>query len=204
MQVEGRNPLEFDAVVRRFADSSEALADVRVQLQVLGDLREIEEKASASLQETAVQVARFVADAADILTGLEQAQAKVAEVLKLGSDLLDGTELKGIAESIMANSRAISAVDGRMEALESSVAESIMANSQAISAVDGRMEALESSVAESIMANSQAISAVDGRMEALESSVAESIMANSQAISAVDCGIHHGELAGDLGSRLPH
>ena len=37
---EGRNPLEFDAVVRRFAESVEALANVREQLRVLTELRE--------------------------------------------------------------------------------------------------------------------------------------------------------------------
>ena len=125
MPDEGRNPLEFDAVVRRFAESSEALANIRVQLQALAELRETEEKANASLQETAGQVAQFIADAAEILKGLEEAQAKVADVLKVGADLLDGTELKGIAESVKANSEAISGVDGRVEGLESKVTELI-------------------------------------------------------------------------------
>ena len=58
---------------------------------------EQQEKANASLQDTAGQVARFTAEAATILKGLEEAQTKVAEVLKSGADLLDGTELKGIA-----------------------------------------------------------------------------------------------------------
>ena len=38
---EGRNPLEFDAVVRRFAESVEALANVREQLRVLTELRRL-------------------------------------------------------------------------------------------------------------------------------------------------------------------
>ena len=63
--------------------------------------------------------------AAQILKGLEEAQAKVADVLKVGADLLDGTELKGIADSVLANSEAISGVDGRVEALESKVTELI-------------------------------------------------------------------------------
>ena len=122
---EGRNPLEFDAVVRRFAESVEALANVREQLRVLTELRETEEKANASLQDTAGQVARFTAEAAGILKGLEDAQTKVAEVLKSGADLLDGTELKGIAETAKANSQSISNVDSRVEALDSKVAELI-------------------------------------------------------------------------------
>ena len=50
-----------------------------------------------------------------ILKGLEDAQTKVAEVLKSGADLLDGTELKGIAETAKANSQSISNVDSRVD-----------------------------------------------------------------------------------------
>ena len=123
MPDESRNPLEFDAVVRRFAESTEALANVREQLQVLNAIREAEESANASLQQTAGQVAHFAAEAGRILKGLEDAQAKVAEVLKIGADLLDGTELKGIAESVKANSQSISGVDSRVDALDSKVTE---------------------------------------------------------------------------------
>ena len=122
---EGRNPLEFDAVVRRFAESVEALANVRKQLRVLTELRETEERANESLQEAAGQVARFTNEAASILKGLEDAQTKVAEVLKSGADLLDGTELKGIAETVKANSQSISGVHSRVDALDSKVTELI-------------------------------------------------------------------------------
>ena len=125
MPDESRNPLEFDAVVRRFAESTEALANVREQLQVLTELREVEEKANASLQGSAGQVAQFAAEAARVLKGLEDAQVTVAEVLKIGADLLDGTELKGITESVKANSQSIAAVDNRVDSLDSKVAELI-------------------------------------------------------------------------------
>ena len=125
MPDESRNPLEFDAVVRRFAESTEALANVREQLQALTELRKVEEKANASLQGSAGQVAEFTAEAARVLKGLEDAQVTVAEVLKIGADLLDGTELKGIAESVKANSQSIAAVDKRVDALDSKVAELI-------------------------------------------------------------------------------
>ena len=115
---EGRSALELDAVVRRFAESSEALANVRRQLQVLSELRESEERANSSLQEAAGQVSGFATEAASILKGLEEAQAKVAEVLQSGADLLDGTELKGIAETVKANSQSLSGVDSRIDALD--------------------------------------------------------------------------------------
>ncbi len=123
MVEDGRKPLEFDAVVRRFAESADALANVRNQLEALAQLREREEAATASLKEAADQVARFAAGATSILKGLEDAQAKVADVLTIGADLLDGTELKGIAETVKANSQSISGVDSRVDALDTKVTE---------------------------------------------------------------------------------
>ena len=120
---EGRNALELDAVVRRFAESSEALANIKVQLQALTELRDSEERANASLQEAAGQISGFAAEAATILKGLEEAQAKVSEALQSGADLLDGTELKGIAEAVKSNSQSISGVDGRIDALDAKVTE---------------------------------------------------------------------------------
>ena len=125
MADEGRNALELDAVVRRFADSAEALANVRDQLQVLKELRDSEERANASLQEAAGHVSEFAAKASSILKGLEDAQASVAEVLQSGADLLDGTELKGIAETTQGNSESISGIHSRVDALDARVAELI-------------------------------------------------------------------------------
>ena len=153
MPDEGRNPLELEAVVRRFAESSEALSNIRVQLQALTELREAEERTNASLQETAGQISQFTASAAEILKGLEEAHTKVVDVLKVGSDLLDGTELKGMAESVNANSEAISGVDGRVEGLESKVAELIgivgtlqTTIEQDMETLNGKMESVHSDV----------------------------------------------------------
>ena len=120
-----RNPLEFDAVVQQFADAAEALTKVKEQLHDLANLREAEQEANSSLQETAGQVANFAAEAAKSLKGLEDAQKKVVEVLKVGADLLDGTELKRIVESVKAHSQSISGVQSRVDALESKVTELI-------------------------------------------------------------------------------
>ena len=122
---EGRNALELDAVVRRFAESAEALASVRDQLQALKELRESEKRANANLQEAAGQVSGFAAKASSILNELEEAQTKVAEVLQSGADLLDGTELKGIAETTQANSQSIAGIHSRVDALDARVSELI-------------------------------------------------------------------------------
>ena len=125
MADESRNALELDAVVRRFAESAEALANVREQLQTLKELRESEERANASLQEAAGNVSEFAVRASGILKGLEDAQATVAEVLQSGADLLDGTELKGIAETTHANAQSIAGIHSRVDALDAKVAELI-------------------------------------------------------------------------------
>ena len=185
MADDGRNPLELDAIVRRFAESTEALAGVREQLRVLTELRETEERANASLEETAGQVAGFTAQAASILKGLEDAQTKVAEVLKSGADLLDGTELKGIGETVRGNAELISGVASRIEALDSKVTElkgieeTVKGNAESISGVANRVETLDSKVTElkgvgeTVRGNAEALSGVSGRVDALDSKVAE-------------------------------
>ena len=125
MADESRNALELDAVVRRFAESAEALAELRDQLQALKELRESEERANASLQEAAGNVSEFTVRASSILKGLEEAQATVAEVLQSGADILDGTELKGIAETTQANSQSMAGIHSRVDALDAKVAELI-------------------------------------------------------------------------------
>ncbi len=152
MTDDGRNPLELDAVVRRFAESAEALASVREQLRVLTELRETEERANTSLEESAGQVARFTTTAASILKGLEDAQIKVAEVLKSGADLLDGTELKGIGETVRGNAESIAGVASRVDALDSKVTElkgieeTVKANTESISGVASRVDVIDSKV----------------------------------------------------------
>ena len=154
MADDGRNPLELDAIVQRFAESAEALASVREQLQVLNELRETEEKANALLEDSAGQLARFTTAAASILKGLEDAQTRVAEVLKSGADLLDGTELKGVRETVRANAESISSVASRVDVIDSKVTElkgvgeAVRANAESISGVASHVDALDSKVAQ--------------------------------------------------------
>ena len=185
MADDDRNPLELDAVVRRFAESADALTNVREQLQVLNELRETEEKANASLQDSAGQVARFVAEAASILRGLEDAQIKVAEVLRRGADMLDGTELKGIGETVRGNAESIAAVGSRVDALDSKVTElkameeTVKRNAESIATVGSRVDSVNSKVTElkgieeTVRGNAESISAVSGRIGALDSRLTE-------------------------------
>ena len=97
--------------------------------------------------------ARFTNEAASILKGLGDAQTKVAEVLKSGADLLDGTELKGIAETVKANSQSISGVDSRVDALDSKVTELInivgalqTTMGQGMDSLNGKIESVHADV----------------------------------------------------------
>ena len=123
MTNESRNPLELEAVVRRFAESTEALANIRAQLQELTAIRDTGESANASLRETAGQVAHFAAETGRLLNGLEDAQGRLVEALNVSADLVYGTEFKEMAESVRANSQSISGIDNRVEALESIIVE---------------------------------------------------------------------------------
>ncbi len=121
MPDESRQALELDAVGRRFAESTEALSSIREHLRVLAELRQSEETSNARLQEASEYVKGFVAEAAKVLQEMEAAQGKVVEVLKAGADLLDGTELRGIAESVKSNSESLSGVNARVDGLEASL-----------------------------------------------------------------------------------
>ena len=57
-------------------------------------------------------------------------------MLKRGADLLDGIELKGIAETVKANSQSISGVHSRADSLDSKVTELI----KSVGALQTRME----------------------------------------------------------------
>ena len=189
MADEGRNPLELDVVTRRFAESADALANVRGKLEVLAKLYDAEEKANASLQEASGQVERFVAQAAAILRGLQDAQTRVIEALKSGSDLLDGTELKGITESVNANSQAIAKVGDSVRSLASIASEmrddfqSVAETAKAIANIGGHVTALDTSVSrlseeakgipEAVRANSQSIDNVGKRLTSLDARMSE-------------------------------
>ena len=123
MTTEDRNPLDLDAVVKRFAESASALTKVKRQLEELAKLRENEEQATASLQVAADKIGQFVIDAATILASLEDVQVKAAKVLEAGAELIYATELKEIAETVKANSQSIMGVNERVKALDSKLAE---------------------------------------------------------------------------------
>ena len=123
MPNENTKSLELDAVIQRFAESADTLALLREQLQDLKRLREAEMKANDSLQEASGQVSGFATEAARILFALEDALGTATEVLRVGSALLDGTELKTIADTVSANSESISGVQGRVDTLQASVTE---------------------------------------------------------------------------------
>ncbi len=200
MTTENRSPLELDVVVQRFAESADALSNVREQLRILTKLREAEEEAKASIAKTAEQIERFVGEAAKALKGLQQAQTRASEVLAAGADLLDGTELKTISEVMQADSQTINRIDKRTESLNEMVTalpgqikrleDIVKGNASAISRIDGQVSALDTKmsgvadeirqISEMTLANSQAISAIDSRFDDLESQLSEILAASKE------------------------
>ena len=149
MTTEGRNPLELDAVVKRFAESASALANVKRQLEELAKLRENEEQANATLQLAADKVGQFAIDAANILASLEDVQMKAAKVLEAGAELIYATELKEIAETAKANAQLIMGVNERVDALDSKLVE-----------VVGSIATLQSSMEQNYRASNERLDAV--------------------------------------------
>lgn len=158
MTTEDRSPLDLNVVVNRFAESAEALANVKRQLEELKNLRQNEEQANASLQVAADKVGQFAIDAANILASLEDVQMKASKVLEAGAELIYATELKEIAETVNANSQSITGVDERVNALESrlvEVADSLATlqarTEQGYSALNERLDAVHTDVKEPII-----------------------------------------------------
>ena len=178
MADEDQNPLELDVVARRFAESADALESVRRSLKTLAELQTDEERSRTELRNATSQVYGFVEEAAAAVRGLEEsratvardtagmlkalqeAQQKMTEALSAATDLLDGTELKGITESVKANSEAISTIGEGVNVLESKVSE-----------MPDKVNVEIKRVAEFVEANAKAISRVVDRVEALEGKV---------------------------------
>ena len=122
----------------------------------------------------------------------------MADVLN-GADLLDETELRGIAESVRENSQSLSAFHGRVDGLESKLTEvnGIGANLQAtvkqgidsatheIRTVQGELKGIR----ESSDSNSHSLSGIHSRVDAPESKSTELMSVVGTLQSAMDQGL---------------
>ena len=202
MADENRNPLELDVVVRRFAESSDALSNVREQLQVLTKLGEAEERVNANLNWTAGQFERFAQEAAGVLRGLkesrtkaakdadgmlsalQEAQSKLTDALSAATDLLDGTELKSISDTVARVAERMDALESNSATLSGKVDEqlegmtkAVEANLKAVASLDRRIGEVERRVLE-----------LPGKVGEELQGVAKAVRANSQSIA--DVGNH--------------
>ena len=94
------NSLDLDVVAKKFAEAEESLIKVKSHLDSISELKQLEENNSKSLVDAANQVSDFVKSASTAIEELNSAQQKVAEILKSASDILDGTDLKEIIDSL--------------------------------------------------------------------------------------------------------
>ena len=88
---EAGDGLTLESVVKRFADSEQALGQVRVQLESLASAATSETASAASLRETAESVRGFADSAATASGELHEVTAQARAVLEGGAALLDGS-----------------------------------------------------------------------------------------------------------------
>jgi hypothetical protein len=114
--------LTLDAVVRRFADSEQALGEVQDKLQALASAGVSAEASAASLRETADSVRGFVEIASEVTGELRGVTAQARAVLESGAAVLDGSALR--------------AIEGRLEDLGRALQESQVGLDQRVSRLD--------------------------------------------------------------------
>ena len=113
--------------------------------------------------------------------------------------MLDGTEVRGIAESVKGNSESLSGVHGRVDAVESQLAElrAIATDLQATTkqGMDSMVEQVRvvqgksTEVGEYVNSNSQSLSGVHSRADALEARSIEIMNAISTLQGTVAQGV---------------
>lgn len=150
--------LSLDEVAARFAEAERLLLAVRDELKKLADLRVRQEKATESLSEASARIASFAIAAGERTGELAQAQRQVAEIMRAGAKVLDGTELKAIRGEIgalsetqraagEANGARLNVLEARIAALEEHVIETV---SKRFDAVEREIGAVHERVKRSI------------------------------------------------------
>jgi len=99
--------LNLDEVVRRFADSEQALGQAREKLEALATAEATQSDAARSLQETSAATKELVAAARTLIVEAEETQQTARAVLQAGAGLIDGTDLKEIRDGVTWTATAV-------------------------------------------------------------------------------------------------
>lgn len=136
--------LTLDSVVKRFADSERALAQVRERLADLASSAESSEASAAALRESAVAIQALASGAGIVVDELRAVSVQASGVLEGGASVLDGSALRSIEQRVADLQAATSAIAGDVGArLVQFQEESSAAQAAAREATDARLSAIE-------------------------------------------------------------
>lgn len=112
--------LELEDVIRRFADSEQALSRAREKLEALTALEQTQTAATQGLQEASASTKELVAVARQLILEAEETQQTARAVLAAGAGLIDGTDLKELRDGV---ARTATAIKEGFESVEKLVGE---------------------------------------------------------------------------------
>jgi hypothetical protein len=115
--------LALEDVVRRFADSEEALTRAREKLEALTALEQTQAEATQGLQEASNSTKELVAAARQLILEAEETHQTARAVLEAGAGLIDGTDLKELRDGVAWTATAVKDGFERVEKLVGEVQE---------------------------------------------------------------------------------
>jgi peptidoglycan hydrolase CwlO-like protein len=115
--------LGLDEVVRRFADSEEALSRIREKLETLATVEATQSAAAEGLRGASESITELVVTARSIIEEAQATQGTARSVLEAGAGLIDGTDLKAIQGGVASTTNAVKEGFERIEKLLGEVQE---------------------------------------------------------------------------------
>ena len=109
--------LSLEDVVRRFADSEQALSRAREKLEALTALEQTQAGATHGLQEASASTKELVAAARQLILEADETQKIARSVLEAGAGLIDGTDMKELREGVAWTGTAVKDGFERIEKL---------------------------------------------------------------------------------------
>ena len=92
--------LNLEHVVRRFAESEEALRQLESNIENLARLEETTEASTHALEESAAAVKEYAEKASQVTSDLARVAEEAGKLLTRARDVLDGSQLQQIEDSV--------------------------------------------------------------------------------------------------------
>lgn len=107
MNEQENGSLSLDEVVRRFADSEQALGQAREKLEALATAEATQSEAARTLQETSTATKEMVTAVRTLIVEAEETQQTARAVLEAGAGLIDGTDMKDLRDGVTETAAAV-------------------------------------------------------------------------------------------------